>query len=321
MTERPAPRTSHNSQTFTFEVSAKGLRFDQFLALNFPAISLTRLRNAIKQGAARMNNGRMTMPGWILQPGDLVTLQIDPGEPTAALPENIPLDILFEDDDLLIINKAVGLLSHPSSTEKSGTVMNALAYHFLHSPHKPGSSTARPVLLHRLDRDTSGVLAIAKNERANRIVSKAFRNRKVKKNYLALVHGAVTNDSGEIDAPLGRNPQSWPRWCVKEDGDASQTKFTVRQRFTNYTFLELEPLTGRTHQLRIHCAHLGHPIVGDQVYKGSVSTEAAGIHVKHQMLHAQRLSFRHPSTGEDMDFIAPLPKVIAAAIAQLEKND
>lgn len=292
------------------------MRFDQFLALHFPAISLTRLRNAIRQGEARLN-GRTSFAGWVLRAGDEVTIQLDPDAPTSAMPENIPLEILFEDEDLLVVNKPVNLLSHPSHKEKSGTLMNAIAWHFLHHPPAPGKAAPRPTLLHRLDRDTSGVMALAKTERASRIVSKAFRERRVKKLYLALVHGVVTEDTGLIDAPLGR-ADGWPRWCVSETGDPSQTNFTVKQRFAEYTLLELEPLTGRTHQLRIHCTHIGHPIVGDQVYKGTTPLPALpSSKPKHQLLHAHSLMLRHPHSQEDLTFLAPLPLAMEKILQEL----
>ena len=320
MPSDPAPR---ERQTFTFVAETKGFRFDQFLALHFPAISLTRLRTAIKLGEARVN-GRTTFSGWILQAGDQATILLDPDAPTSAMPENIPLEILFEDEDLLVINKQTGLLSHPSKSEKSGTLMNAVAWHLLHRAQQPGQAAPRPILLHRLDRDTSGVIAIAKTERASRIVSKAFRDRRVKKFYLALVYGVVSEDSGTIEAPIGRDPGGWPRWCIlPEGGDPSQTNFTVKQRFAEHTLLELEPLTGRTHQLRLHCAHLGHPIVGDPVYKGSDPTALLPIpalKLKHQLLHAHSLTIRHPATGEETCFIAPLPPAMAQAIAKLEES-
>ena len=314
-----SPPTNQELQNFTFTVAGKGFRLDQFLALQFPAISLTRLRNAIKHGDARLN-GRTTFSGWVVQAGDQVTIQLDPDAPTSAMPENIALDVLFEDEDLLIVNKPVGLLSHPSHKEKSGTLLNAIAYHLLHSPKLP-TSVPRPILLHRLDRDTSGVIALAKSERANRIVSKAFRERRVKKLYLALVYGVVAAETGTIDAPIGHEPNAWPRWGVRDGGDASQTNFTVKQRFAAHTLLELEPLTGRTHQLRLHCAHIGHPIVGDPVYKGSDQTvlhPIPGLKLKHQLLHAHALTLRHPSTGEELQCIAPLPFAMAEAIAKLE---
>jgi 23S rRNA pseudouridine1911/1915/1917 synthase len=312
------PSATNQKQSFTFTAENKGLRLDQFLALHFPAISLTRLRTLIKQGDARLN-GRTTFSGWIVQAGDQVTIQLDPDAPTSARPENIALDVLFEDEDLLIVNKPVGLLSHPSHKEKSGTLMNAIAWHLLHSPRQ-ATAVPRPILLHRLDRDTSGVIALAKTERANRIVSKAFRERRVRKFYLALVHGVVAKEAGLIDAPIGHNSQTWPRWGVYETGDPSQTNFTVKQRFAEHTLLELEPLTGRTHQLRIHCAHIGHPIVGDPVYKGTDKTvlqPIPGFKLKHQLLHAHSLAFRHPSTGEELCVIAPQPPTMTEAIQQL----
>lgn len=321
----PSQSSAKEPQTFTFVVETKGLRFDQFLALHFPAISLTRLRNAIKQGEARLN-GRTSFSGWILQAGDQITIQLDPDAPTAAMPENIPLEVLFEDEDLLVVNKPVNLLSHPSNKEKSGTLMNAIAYHLLHHPQssaqQPGKAAPRPTLLHRLDRDTSGVMAIAKTERASRIISKAFRERRVKKLYVALVEGVVADDTGLIDAPIGRAPHGWPRWCVLPEGDPSQTKFTVQQRFAEHTLLELEPLTGRTHQLRIHCAHIGHPIVGDQVYKGSGESKPSIplLKLRHQLLHAYSLTIRHPSTGEESCFIAPLPPAMRQVTAGLEES-
>ncbi len=309
-------------QTFEFQVAATGLRFDQFLALHFPAISLTRIRRAIREGHARVND-KHRIQGWILAPGDHVTISVDPASPTSALPEAIPLDILFEDDDLIIINKPTGLLSHPSTNEKSGTLMNALAWHVLHSRHTPGHAAPRPVLLHRLDRDTSGVIAISKNERATRIVTKAFRQRRVSKTYLALVGGVMTEDTGLIDAPIGREAHAWPRWRVMEGGDDSQTRFTVKQRFARHTLVELEPLTGRTHQLRIHCAHIGHPITGDQVYRGRSENHAPGIPgltLKHQLLHAHRLTLRHPTTGAEMTFTAPLPALMTEALEAVKDD-
>lgn len=318
----PSQSSTKEPQTFTFVVETKGLRFDQFLALHFPAISLTRLRNAIKQGEARLNE-RTSFSGWILQAGDQITIQLDPDAPTAAMPENIPLEVLFEDEDLLVVNKPINLLSHPSNKEKSGTLMNAIAYHLLHHPQSPGKAAPRPTLLHRLDRDTSGVMAIAKTERASRVISKAFRERRVKKLYVALVEGVVADDTGLVDAPIGRAAHGWPRWCVLPEGDPSQTKFTVKQRFAAHTLLELEPLTGRTHQLRIHCAHIGHPIVGDQVYRGNAQTTTPHLpsgKPNHQLLHAHSLTLRHPGTQQETCFLAPLPAAMTEMIQQLSQT-
>ena len=300
-------------QTFEFEAGTEQERFDEFLALRLPTLSRTRLRRAIAEGDALVN-GMAAVKGMRLQPGDRVSLTIAADERSSATPEPIGLDILYEDPELIVVNKPTGLLVHPSRTEKSGTLTNALAYHFLQT----GEVTIRPGLLHRLDRDTSGVLAIAKTERAHRIIAKAFRQRRVTKRYVALVNGQVADDFGKIEAPIGRNATSWPRWCVMSDGRPAQTRYVVQQRFAAYTLLELEPLTGRTHQLRIHCALLGHPIVGDRVYGIKSSNETNPLELSSQLLHAHQLSFRHPTSGEEMTFIAPLPSVMVETLSKLE---
>lgn len=295
------------------------MRLDQFVALQFPAVSLTNIRRVIREGRASVN-GTPARQGWILQANDRVEITLDPSEPTSALPEDIPLEILHEDADLLVINKAAGLLSHPSNTEKSGSVMNAVAYYLLHRASRINQDLVRPILLHRLDRDTSGVLALALNERAGRIVSKAFRDRKVSKSYLALVHGVVEPDEGMVEAPIGRAPGQWPRWRVADDGVVAKTKFTVKERFAAHSLIEMDALTGRTHQLRIHAAHIGHPIVGDKVYRGAAEHHRSlwpGEQPRRQLLHARMLSFRHPSGGEQLLLDAPLPTDMVNAVETL----
>jgi 23S rRNA pseudouridine1911/1915/1917 synthase len=311
---------SENLETFALKVEAGGIRLDQFLALHFPAISLTRLRRAILEGAARVN-GRASRQGWILQPDDAVTIEIDPREATAAKPEPIALEIVHEDADILVVNKPTGMLAHPSAKEKSGTLMNAVAYHLLTSKNFSRRDAARPILLHRLDRDTSGVIVIAKNERANRIIFKAWQKGRVRKKYLALVCGILEKDAGMIDAPIGRSHQTFPRWRVTADGARAQTRFVVKERFADYTLLELEPLTGRTHQLRIHCAHIGHAIVGDKVYKSANrSAPPLPCPIERQLLHAHQLTFRHPTTGEEMTFTAALPPLMQEVLRRLRET-
>jgi 23S rRNA pseudouridine1911/1915/1917 synthase len=315
------PKSPGASREFSFLCENAGLRLDQFVALQFPAVSLTNIRRVIREGRSTVN-GTSARQGWILQANDRVEITLDPSEPTSALPEHIPLQILHEDADLLIINKVAGLLSHPSNTEKSGSVMNAVAYYLLHRAARVNQDLVRPILLHRLDRETSGVLALALNERAGRIVSKAFRDRKVAKSYLALVHGVVESDSELIDAPIGRAPGQWPRWRVADDGVAAKTKYTVKERFAGHTLIEMDALTGRTHQLRIHCAHIGHPIVGDKVYRGAGDANHAPWpeeKPRRQLLHARTLSLRHPTGGEQLFIEAPLPGDFRAALASLSR--
>jgi 23S rRNA pseudouridine1911/1915/1917 synthase len=293
--------------SFEFEAGASRPRLDEFVASQLPKVSLTRIRRLIAEGDVLIN-GEKSVKGARLAVGDRVSVKIFAAEKSAATPEPIPLDILHEDDHLIIVNKPVGLLVHPSRSEKSGTLTNGLAYHFWQTT----GSAIRPGLVHRLDRNTSGVIVIAKTPRAHRTLSKHFRERRVKKFYLALVCGIVEQDQGEIEAPIGYDPKVWPHWRVMSDGRPAQTHYKVKRRLGTHTLLELEPLTGRTHQLRIHCNLIGHPIIGDQIYSSKVDPLAAMHKLKHHLLHAARLLFRHPATNAEMDFEAPMPHTMLA---------
>jgi len=299
--------------TFEFEAGPEQERFDELLARSLPRLSLTRIRRAIAEGDALVN-GALSAKGARLRCGDRVSLIIAADEPSAMMPEPIALDILYEDAELIVVNKPVGLLTHPSRTEKSGTLSNALVHHFLHT----SGALIRPGLIHRLDRNTSGALVVAKTARAHRILSKAFRQRRVVKRYLALVDGQVTLDAGEIEAPIGRDENAWPRWRVMAEGRPAQTRYAVRQRFDRHTLLELELLTGRTHQIRIHCAALGHPLTGDRIYGISSDQASEELRLLHYLLHAYHLAFRHPTTGEELAFTAPLSAVMNQGLEMLK---
>jgi 23S rRNA pseudouridine1911/1915/1917 synthase len=297
--------------SFEFEAGPTRPRLDEFVAAQLPKVSLTRIRRLIAEGDVLIN-GEKSVKGVRLAAGDRISVKIFAAEKSSTTPEPIPLDILYEDDHLIAVNKKVGLLVHPSRGEKSGTLTNGLAYHFWQTT----GSAIRPGLVHRLDRNTSGVIVIAKTPRAHRTLSKHFRERRVKKFYLALVSGRVEQDCGEIEAPIGYDPKVWPRWCVMSDGRDAQTRYLVKRRFSAYTLLELEPLTGRTHQLRIHCNLIGHPIIGDPIYSSRLDPLAAKHHLKHHLLHASRLIFRHPATSAEMDFEAPMPQTMRALTEQ-----
>jgi 23S rRNA pseudouridine1911/1915/1917 synthase len=301
--------------SFEFEAGADKPRLDEFIATRLPKISLTRIRRLILEGDVLLNNER-SLKGVRLQPGDRVSVKIFAAEKSSTTPEPIPLDILFEDEHIIAVNKPAGLLAHPSNTEKSGALTNALAYHFWQTAGAP----IRPGLVHRLDRNTSGVMVIAKTPRAHRTLSKHFRERWVKKFYLALISGSVEKDSGEIDAPIGSDPNVWPHWRVtpeSEGGKPARTLYRVKRRFNAHTLLELEPLTGRTHQLRIHCNLIGHPIVGDPIYASTVDPLTAKYKLKYHLLHAARLVLRHPATGKEMSLEAPLPQSMADLMLDL----
>jgi 23S rRNA pseudouridine1911/1915/1917 synthase len=290
-------------------------RLDEFIARQLPKLSLTLIRRLIAEGDVLVN-GTASLKGERLNRLDKVTVKLFAAEKSAATPEPIPLNILFEDADLIVINKPVGLLVHHSNSEKSGTLLNGLAYYFWEKQGEP----VRPGLVHRLDRNTSGVIVIAKTPRAHRTLSKHFRERWVRKFYLALVSGVVAQDTGELDAPIGSDPNKWPHWGilpVEQGGRAAQTRYRVKQRFARHTLLELEPLTGRTHQLRIHCQLLGHPIVGDPHYTDAIDPLAKQHRLKQHLLHAARLVFKHPATGKELNIQAPLPAQMQELIAQL----
>jgi len=301
--------------SFEFEAGADKPRLDEFVASQLPKVSLTRIRRLIAEGDVLLNNEK-SLKGVRLRPGDKVLVKIFAAEKSSATPEPIPLDILFEDEQIIAINKPAGLLAHPSNTEKSGTLTNALAYHFWQS----GGAAIRPGIVHRLDRNTSGVMVIAKTPRAHRTLSKHFRERRVKKFYLALVSGRVERDSGEINAPIGSDPKVWPHWRVMQEsqgGKSAETLYRVISRFNAHTLVEVEPLTGRTHQIRIHCDLIGHPIVGDPIYAPTVDPIATKHKLKHHLLHAARLVFRHPATGKEIDLVAPMPRALIDLMAEL----
>jgi 23S rRNA pseudouridine1911/1915/1917 synthase len=308
--------------TFEFTAGADKPRLDEYVARELPKISLTRIRRLIADGDVLVN-GEKSLKGVRLAAGDRVSVKIFAAEKSSSTPEPIPLDILFEDESLIVVNKPVGLLVHPSNTEKSGTLLNALAYHFWQTE----GDAIRPGLIHRLDRNTSGVIVLAKTARAHRTLSKHFRERWVKKSYLALVRGRVERDSGEVDAPIGSiqkdREKIWPHWRVmkeKDGGKPAQTRYKVVRRFAAHTLLELEPLTGRTHQIRIHCDLIGHPLVGDPIYASSVEgvdSLAAQHKIKHHLLHAFRLVFRHPAGGRELNIEAPMPQMLRDLIAKL----
>lgn len=303
-----------NPQTMSFEFEAgeDRPRLDSFISEKLPRISQTRIRRLISEGDILVNGAGSTK-GVRLQPGDKVSVKVFASDKSAATPEPIPLDILFEDEHIIVVDKPAGLLVHPSQHEKSGTLTNALAWHFW----KSGGEAIRPGIVHRLDRNTSGVMVVARTPRAHRTLSKHFRERWVKKYYLALVSGRVEKDHGEIDAPIGFDQKSWPHWKILDDGRPAKTIYRVKRRFPEHTLLELEPLTGRTHQLRIHCNLIGHPIFGDPFYSDRQDTKAAELGIRTHQLHAERLVLRHPVSNQEMDFRAPVPASLLDLIEKL----
>lgn len=267
------------------------MRLEDVLCSRFPALSKMYLREVVKNGGCEVN-GRHENRGKRLLPQDFVEVNVDLTREHSMLPQDIPLEIVYEDPDLLVVNKPSGMLVHPSHCEKNGTLLNALVHYINRSN---GFAHQRPGLIHRLDKDTSGLIVIARNARAHRILCLQFHNKKVAKRYVALVDGLVVRDQGTIQGNIGRNADA-KLWELRDDGKPAETRYVVIERRENTTLLELEPVTGRTNQLRIHSAALGHPIVGD--------VKRGGSEYRRLCLHSARLNFRLPSTGQQLELIS-----------------
>jgi 23S rRNA pseudouridine1911/1915/1917 synthase len=277
-----------------------GKRLDRFLAETLPSFSRSRLQALIRDGCVTVN-GKKARPRNIVRAGDVVDLTEPKVASIAAEAEPMHLEILFEDDDIVVINKPAGLVVHPGAGHQQHTLVNALLAHCKNLSGIGGKE--RPGIVHRLDKETSGVLVIAKNDAAHRDLSKQFADRTTGKTYLALVAGTPRKSLGIIDAPIARHPVHRQRMSVaRRAGRSAKTEYRVIRSSGDRSLVECVIHTGRTHQIRVHLHHLGHPVLGDKVYGG----KRAG-NFSHQMLHAWKLSFRHPGTGELVNFTAPIP--------------
>jgi 23S rRNA pseudouridine1911/1915/1917 synthase len=284
---------------FRIEPESVGARLDQFLAAQVPGLSRARVQDLIKSGHVTLNT-LPTKPNARLRAGDAIVLSEPPPVPTATVAEEIALDVLFEDDDLIVLNKPAGIVVHPAAGNWSGTIVNALLHHCRALSGIGGEQ--RPGIVHRLDKDTSGCLVAAKSDAAHQALSRQFAGREVTKVYLALVAGKVRFMTGLIDAPIGRHPVQRKKMTVVPAGRGREAKtgYRVLAELPAGTLVECTLHTGRTHQIRVHLKHLGHPLLGDDVYG-----KRAGF--SRQMLHAWRLGFTHPRTGERLSFESPIP--------------
>ena len=289
---------------------AAGTRLDRALADRFPEHSRTVVASWIEAGRVTRDGapvaGRERVKG-----GERLLVDVPPPRPTALVPEARALAVLFEDEAILVLDKPSGLTVHPGSGRRDGTLANALVHHLRGLPTLGGAD--RPGIVHRLDKDTSGVLVVAKTEPAHRALSRAFAAREVEKEYVAVVHGVPAADRGVIDAPLGRSSAGRTRMAVRESGGrAAQTRWEVAERLPRHAVLRCFPKTGRTHQIRVHLREIHHPIVGDPLYgwKSAPGDDAA----PRLCLHARRISFAHPLTGERVAFEAPLPADFRSAL-------
>jgi 23S rRNA pseudouridine1911/1915/1917 synthase len=287
-----------------------GKRLDHFLQEQLPQYSRSRLQDWIKSGRVKVNgaSAKASLP---LRGGE--SIEVNPGElpPLRAFAEELPLEILYEDSSVIAVNKPAGTVVHAGAGVHSGTLVNALMHHF--GSLSTLSGELRPGIVHRIDRYTSGVLLVARTDAAHRALSEQFANRTVQKTYLALVHGRIPTASGRIATPITRDPIRRTRMTVKlGKGRTALTSYHVLKRFAKFTYLEVAIGTGRTHQIRVHLASIGHPIAGDKLYGAP-----AGVHARY-FLHAARIGFNSPATGERIQVTAPLPEELQSWLIELE---
>lgn len=289
----------------------RNMRLDKFVADALPDLSRTWLQTLITDGNLLVD-GQQRRAAFKMTPGQIVTVALPDVEPTKIEPEDIPLDVIFENDDVLVINKPAGMVVHPAAGHASGTLVNAVLH------HAPGISiqgSTRPGIVHRLDKDTSGVMVVAKTDRAQTALAEQWQSRSVDKRYKALVAGVVEEDEATIDAPVGRNAANRQQLTTTRTGRDAVTHFTVAERLAETTVLNLQIETGRTHQIRVHLNFIGYPVVGDALYGNKVSARIAEeVGAKRQFLHASELSFVLPGTSERRTFSAPLPEDLVGVL-------
>ena len=311
------------ASALTFRAAGEdaGTRLDAYLAARINDWSRARIHRLIEDGDVLVG-GRTVKPSYKLRDADEIEVELTSAAPTEFTPEDIPLEIVYEDDCLVVVNKPAGMVVHPAAGISSGTLANALAFHFQQLSTRAGA--ARPGIVHRLDRDTSGLVMVAKTEAAHEKLADQFRAREVFKSYVALVHGRVAKESGSIDQPIARDPGNRTRMAVVRGGRPSLSLYRVRRAFDRFTLLDVEIKTGRTHQIRVHLQWLKHPVVGDAVYGGGRDKTVQDVQVRarinalnRQFLHAEQLGFRHPNTDEPLRFTAPLPGELTKVLDEL----
>ena len=297
----------------TYKVEEIG-RLDKVVSNLEQNMSRETIQRMIKTGKILVNN-KQEKASFKTTVGDLITLEEEIPEEIELKPQEMPLDIIYEDDDMLVINKEKGIVVHPGNGNPDGTLANAVMAKCKGSLSGIGGKI-RPGIVHRIDKDTSGLIIVAKNDTAHINLSKQIQDRKVKKTYIALVRGVIKENEATINMPIGRSSKDRKKMAVTKDGKEAITHFKVLKRYNGFTLLEVKIETGRTHQFRVHLSEIGYPIVGDEVYSNGKNP----FGVKGQMLHAEKLELKHPRTGKDLTFEAPVPKYFENIINQLEKE-
>ena len=297
----------------TFTVDEGGERLDKVVSAGVPDLSRAMTQRLIKTGEVTVN-GRPSKPSYRVEIGDEILVRVPAEMPEPVLPEDIPLDIIYEDEALLVVNKPAGMVVHPALGHPSGTLVNAVLAHCPQVAEVGGIDRAG--IVHRLDKDTSGLILVAKDEATRAALQRQFKRRQVVKTYLALFEGPMYPREGVIEAPVGRDKRQRKKMAVVRSGRQARTMYRAVEYFDDHTLLEVRPHTGRTHQVRVHLAWLGYPVVGDAVYGHRRQRLLRGRH----FLHAARLHFTHPATGEEMEFEAPLPPELSTVLKRLRRS-
>jgi 23S rRNA pseudouridine1911/1915/1917 synthase len=306
------------TREFVVPAESAGDRLDIFLSRRMPDWSRSQIQRLIREGWVTLGGNLARKAGEEIEAGTRISVRPE-CEEQRATPEDLPLEIIYEDTDLLVVNKAAGMVVHIGAGVKSGTLVNALLHHIMTLSSAGGE--LRPGIVHRLDKMTSGLVVVAKNDAAHRHLSEQFKSRKIHKTYVALVHGRMASDCGQINRSVGRDPARRTR--MKAGGIAPRealTKYRVVRRLGSFSLVEAEPQTGRTHQIRVHLASIGHPVVGDTTYGAPAKLRFKGREeatLPRTFLHAAKLAFTHPGTDASMQFEAPLPEELTAFLAHL----
>ena len=301
---------------FVVEQETAGQRIDRFLSGEDTGLSRSALQALVADGHV-LCNGKLVAKSLKLKAGDTILLEIPDAKPIEAVPQDIPLEIVYEDEHLLVVNKPKGMVVHPAAGHYTGTLVNGLMYHC--KDELSGiNGVMRPGIVHRIDMDTTGVLIVCKNDKAHNAIAEQLKVHSITRKYYAIVHGVIKEDDGTVNAPIGRHPVDRKKMSINEkNGKEAVTHYHVLKRFRRFTYVECQLETGRTHQIRVHMASIGHPLLGDQVY-GPAKVPFSGL--QGQTLHAGVLGIIHPATGEYMEFRAPLPEYFEKLLRKLEQD-
>lgn len=303
-------------ESFEVEAEQEGERLDKFLSIIYPDFSRAFFQKLIKNNQVAVND-KVQKASYCVKIDDIVTVEIPDAVETTIEPENIPLDILYEDDDLLVVNKPKGMVVHPSAGHYSGTLVNAIMYHCKDSLSGINGEI-RPGIVHRIDMDTTGSLIVCKNDEAHINIAQQIKEHSVNRIYVGIVCGNVKEDSDTVEGAIGRHPIERKKMAINEkNGKPAITHYKVLERFGNYTYMQFKLETGRTHQIRVHMASIGHPLLGDALYS---SGRSPFKHLQGQCLHAQTIGFVHPRTGKYMEYSAPLPEYFEKLLYLLKSS-